>query len=1080
MTELIPFSPGTEVCMRKNIFKKGIITNNAVKRDGNRIKQEVKWDGVGKEYINIALLKEDVNSSGPTVTDLIDQGHYGRNYDLLSAITRYRLSGVLDNLIYSLNVTNTEFLPYQFQPLLTFLNSFGNSLLIADEVGLGKTIEAGLIWTELRMRQHAQRLIVVCPSSLCQKWKMELADKFLSQAEIVNAEELSVLIDEITSGLCRSKIVIASMQTMRPPKGWEDEKEEGKRSAAALARKLRDIEIPSPLFDMLIVDEAHHFRNEETRGHDFIQVLRPHCGNAIFLSATPIQTKSDNLYSLLNLLDEETFNDPMVLDNLIEMNYPLVELISKLQTGETDKEEVKKLSERIRANMAYNGYSEETINLSLEKPGTSLSVSSPSERLELIKRLNRLNPLNQYMNRSLKRFVQTTRVKRNLETVSIKMADVEKAYYCYVTQELKKQAYAAFNFSSNRRNKGVLGFVLTLAQQQMASCMRASYSHWKSEDAFNMKDVEDLENPEEEATDSAKQTHPLKQLLNQIANDFENGEGLLAVDSKYDKLLDVIRNYQEGDIRKKIIVFSFYKKTISYLERRLRVDGINAISISGDVASKDRAEIFECFEHGAPSVLLSTEVAAEGLDFQFVSCLINYDLPWNPAKIEQRIGRIDRIGQKSDKILIFNFVYKDSIEERVFSRLYDRVRLFTHVLGYSEEVLGKVIDELSKRIFSLDLTPEEEEEEIKRAEQAIQNLENQKDETEGMSIVYDMMQNSVKNAKTLERFVLDEDLLAFVSDFCDRDPEKSRLIQVKNCNQEICYKLVLSIGARANLEDYLERHAGETDSTDLFLKPNILLKFKNKADSQNNRVSSLRSRDTEVVTQTHPLIGFISEWWDKQGKGDNTKKTAAIVYSPSDEEKHLLRKIPQGIYAYRLEFWTDHEFEATKFRKGLLAYRVRNIETNTIVDEEIGELLVNKAARSGNSMQNISSEMNAKCLVAHDENESCLSEDFGEYADSLRSKRMEENQFRLNQYTKQLQRLESKYEEQLQTFELGKLTASERKDFGLKGRMVRAQNIYNREHQRLEVSIRRIQNVLEKEPKINQELISVGIIDFRS
>ena len=186
------------------------------------------------------------------------------------------------------------------------------------------------------------------------------------------------------------------------------------------------------------------------------------------------------------------------------------------------------------------------------------------------------------------------------------------------------------------------------------------------------------------------------------------------------------------------------------------------------------------------------------------------------------------------------------------------------------------------------------------------------------------------------------------------------------------------------------------------------------------------------------------------------------------------------IYAYRLEFWTDHEFEATKFRKGLLAYRVRNIETNTIVDEEIGELLVNKAARSGNSMQNISSEMNAKCLVAHDENESCLSEDFGEYADSLRSKRMEENQFRLNQYTKQLQRLESKYEEQLQTFELGKLTASERKDFGLKGRMVRAQNIYNREHQRLEVSIRRIQNVLEKEPKINQELISVGIIDFRS
>ena len=1077
------FPAGTEVCMRNNPFRKGITTAKDPLLQGSRIKQEVNWYGQGKEFINVALIQACTNDSEPTIDELLMQAHYGNGLDLKSAITRYRLSGVLDNLIYSLNVTNTEFLPYQFQPLLTFLNSFGNSLLIADEVGLGKTIEAGLIWTELRMRQHAQRLIVVCPSTLCQKWKIELADKFLTQAEIVNIEEFSSLIDEITSGLCRSKVVIASMQTMRPPKGWEEKKEERRKSAADLARKLRDIEISSPLFDMLVVDEAHHFRNAKTQGHDFIQVLRPHCANAIFLSATPIQTKSENLYSLLNLLDEKTFNDPMVLDSLIEMNAPLVELVTKLQTGEVDKDKLESLILRVRVNMTLNGYSKEVIDAALQGFDMPLSIESVAKRLELIKRLNRLNPLNQYMNRTLKRFVQTTRVKRVLKTVSIKMTDIEEAYYQHVTTELKKNAQLVFS-NPGRRGNGIAGFALTLAQQQMASCLCASYSHWKSKEAFDFQEISDLETPETEEQDLDKESHPLKELLTKIADGFEAGNELSKVDSKFDELLKVIRQYQEGDTQKKILVFSFYKKTISYLEKRLKENGLNVLSISGDIATQDRAEIFEQFQHGSPSILLSTEVAAEGLDFQFVSCLINYDLPWNPAKVEQRIGRIDRIGQKNSKILIFNFVYKGSIEERVFARLCERVSMFSHVLGYTEEILGNIIEKLSKSIFSLNLTPEEEKEQIKSAEMAIQNLANQKDETEGMSIVYDMMQKSVTHAKEMERFVLDEDLLAFVSDFCDRDPEKSRLVQEKDDNGETYYRLNFSVGAWARFGEYLERHAGETDLTSLYINSNVLLKFRNKLGDDNRTFSNRKKRslNTEVVTQTHPLIGFISEWWDKQDKEDNTKKTAAIVYAPSPEDKTLLKSVPPGVYAYQIEFWSDQGYEETKFRKGLLAYRVRNVETNALIDEDVGELLVNKASRCGNtlSMASLSAEMNAKYIDAHDENKMCLAEDFARYVSSLQTQRFEEAQFKLNQYQKQKKKLEDRYEDQLRSFELAKLTAKERGDSGLKGRMVIAQRNFDREQQRLKVLIRRIENTLQERSRINQELISVGIIDFRS
>ena len=166
-------NPGDKVRLIANPGRVGVVGNET---DGpaHRLRLLVNFlDGDEQFVLKGSLEKVEKEQAGPY--QLMASGRYGRVSDLRGAITYYRLSGKLANLIYSLNTTNTQFLPYQFKPVLQFLDSPSSGILIADEVGLGKTIEAGLIWTELRARQDARRLLVVCPAMLgsicfrCQK-----------------------------------------------------------------------------------------------------------------------------------------------------------------------------------------------------------------------------------------------------------------------------------------------------------------------------------------------------------------------------------------------------------------------------------------------------------------------------------------------------------------------------------------------------------------------------------------------------------------------------------------------------------------------------------------------------------------------------------------------------------------------------------------------------------------------------------------------------------------------------------------------------------------------------------------------
>ena len=197
----------------------------------------------GKRELQLVSALELVELDGHVedANDLILRGQYGRVMDLRGAITHHRLSGKLANLIYSLNTTNTEFLPYQFKPVLHFLESPSNGILIADEVGLGKTIEAGLIWTELRARQDAKRLLVVCPAMLKPKWVAELSNRFGVQAQDVDAATLLRRLEEAKENPSHGFALVASLQGLRAPRGWDSDAEPPKSAAAKLSQFLYEM-----------------------------------------------------------------------------------------------------------------------------------------------------------------------------------------------------------------------------------------------------------------------------------------------------------------------------------------------------------------------------------------------------------------------------------------------------------------------------------------------------------------------------------------------------------------------------------------------------------------------------------------------------------------------------------------------------------------------------------------------------------------------------------------------------------------------------------------------------------------------
>ena len=943
-------SPGDKVRVIDNPSRVGTLSSEPASGSGLRRRLLVNFSD-GEEFVLEASL-EKLQRETRDPYELMCRGDYGRTLDLRGAITYYRLSGKLANLIYSLNTTNTQFLPYQFKPVLQFLDSPSRGIVIADEVGLGKTIEAGLIWTELRARQDARRLLVVCPAMLREKWKDELGNRFGVRAEIVDAGELLARLQVARDRPQEEFGLIVSMQGMRPPRGWNDRRAPSKSAAAQLARFLLEAEVQDPLLHLVVVDEAHYLRNAQTQTHRFAALLRPVTDGLILLSATPIQMRSTDLFNLLHLLDEDAFPYEWTYDQSVQANAPIVAMRDRVLREEVPQSEFVEALEQALQQRFFDDSAQ--IKFLLSEPPSDALLASARGRAHLAEQLDRINPRAKVIARTLKRDVQELRVQREPVTIRAEMSPVERAFYERVT-------YAVRDFCE--RNEVSEGFMLTIPQRQMASCMAAACRGWaerlrRTADDGDEETLYELDGDASVADDTPLvATSPLRsdpgellRVLIGIAREVGDFDALQAADTKFAALERSLKDYWRDHPGRKVVLFAFYRNTLYYLQERLARAGVRTAVLHGGM---DKHAVLRQFESpDGPTVLLSSEVASEGVDLQFSSLVVNYDLPWNPAKIEQRIGRIDRIGQAERKILIWNLVYADTLDDRVLERLLLRLNIFKTAIGSMEEILGATVRELSQDLLSHHLTPEREKARIDRAKVAVETLRQKQEELEANATQLmghgDFIQNKVKAAHELGRYIRGEDLLAFSRDYLEKEFPGSRLLISDRDPLEA--SLELSVDGRVFFNQFIttNRLSGRTAIL-ANVPPRLLF---------DNRVGSA-PRGVEKVTQDHPLIRFVSERQKGAGSAPMYFPTAAIELPRSAVEGLL-----PGLYVYVVMRWTlsgSRDMER-------LVYQARSADVSLLLEEDAAEALVNAAALSGRDWHGAKSTLDhAHCGRLQDE-----------------------------------------------------------------------------------------------------------------
>lgn len=579
------------------------------------------------------------------------------------------LNGSYADIFYSLHSGRLTPEPHQYKPLLKFIHSPNNRLLIADEVGLGKTIEAGMIYAELSKREHLAVSIVVAPPSLLHKWRDELLFRFGEEFEIFDSKKFISFLRDYSLHYDNKSFdekIIISYNTLRNE---------------PVIKRLDG----SPLIvDFLVMDEAHTFRNDPTSTRKSVEKLTEKAKSILFLSATPVQNKIEDLFNILSLLDSEYFQDSDSFKKAIAPNAILHKLVAMLKNHHT----LKDIQEHI-AGSEYKNVASHAQQEIIEKLFV-LGELTKEGRVLLSDELTASDHLSFIINRTKKKDVGKL-IPRKATSKSISLTVAEKAYYDEVVEFVK----LLFTIETPTARPG---FITIMPERMASSSIQASVDGFRQMKKTKKLFVGDMS--EDDEYESAP-VELIEKALKKLDSVIEKGELVGDKDTKLQELEKVIKELEASGV-KRMIIFSFFRRTIDYLHLKLCDSGLKASKMHGLNTPNERYEIVDRFRRGEFDILISSEVGSEGLDMQFCNVVVNYDMPWNPMRVEQRIGRIDRIGQKADKLLIFNLCLEGSIEDRIYRRLYDKLGIFENSIGELEPILGEMSDKFDmQKILSM-------------------------------------------------------------------------------------------------------------------------------------------------------------------------------------------------------------------------------------------------------------------------------------------------------------------------------------------------------------------------------------------
>jgi len=731
------FEPGQIVVLKSNLAIRGAVVSVIPSKPENRFTVFVKDET--QTYYASQLKTEDRQETDSRFLPCEEFHSY------LTAL-QIRYPGL--STLYSLNAARVDFIPYQFRPVLKFIKSDRPRLLIADGVGVGKTIEAGLILRELQARRDIRSILIICPRPLVteRKWQIEMK-RFEERFIHLDGGALRYCINEMDlEGVWPEQ----HQRVIIPYSLFDEVLLYGSSSDGKRKRKkgLLDLD-PPPRFDLVIVDEAHHIRNQDTFSHKAVRFFCDHAEAVVFLTATPIQLGSHDLFVLLNTLRPDLIIDQESFEHMAEPN-PFVNRAVALVRAQEPEWTTQATEALDQAAGTPWGQSILRNNPEFNRTHTLIAEGKIGleERVQLITDLEALHTFSGIINRTRRRDIGDFTIRKP-ETVVVEFTPAQKELHDELLQvqaEIFSRLYEDVNVK----------FMMTTIRRQAASCLFGLAPFL--EDILN-RHLDELSWEEADNTEIVPQSDAVDSIELRIQTILEKARNLDPNDPKLDALRNIIRNKQSLP-NNKVMLFSSFRHTLHYLYEHLKADGFRVGMIHGGTPDEDRVELRNRFEmqrdqDDGLDVLLFSEIGCEGLDYQFCDCIVNYDLPWNPMRVEQRIGRIDRIGQKSESVAIFNLITPGTVDADIYDRCLVRIGVFKNALGGSEEILGEITREIRNIAENFSLSEVERREQLQQlADNKIRLIQEQNDleqkqlELFGIRLPQDQMKREIEQASS--------------------------------------------------------------------------------------------------------------------------------------------------------------------------------------------------------------------------------------------------------------------------------------------------------------------------------------------
>lgn len=515
-------------------------------------------------------------------------------FDLRSQAEQLALLPGFEEFI-SLDLNTIEEMPHQTDTAVRVLRNMGGRALLADEVGLGKTIEAGLVLKELLVRRLIKRVLILCPAALVDQWQEEMRDKFLVEFEVV----------EDSADWTRTDLAVASLSRARHPV----------HRPHVTARK----------WDLVIVDEAHKVKNHRAVGYQTVQEIERDF--ILLVTATPLQNDLREFYNLVTLLRPGQFGT--------WREFKRRYMASNDSRIPTDPEGIRDVASQV---MIRN----RRANIDLHLP------------------------------------------PRRPHRPPFDLTESEADLYSNTTAFLRDLYQNGLQQDAASSNTGAIHLALVRMAQRLCSSAPALASS-----LFNLAAKEEI-----------------KPAYRAAARELAREAKAIRTHAKLRVLSAILKSHPD----EQIVLFSEHRPTLALLEQHVKALGRPVLSYHGGLSRRQRALVKRQFKETPRSVFLSSRSGTEGLNLQFAHVLTNFELPWNPLRIEQRIGRLHRIGQQ-EEVFVYNLAARGTVEDRILEVLQEKIHLFELVVGELDLILGRFNDasELEARFAAAWLMASDEE-----------------------------------------------------------------------------------------------------------------------------------------------------------------------------------------------------------------------------------------------------------------------------------------------------------------------------------------------------------------------------------